>query len=70
MLIEKTTRHSLRFNLHNAEERESYDRWLNDPSVKILDKKHEKIKQSEFHEDFSTTTEELWVYLEVERCSL
>lgn len=69
-LIEKTEKRVLRFNLHDAADRSDYEAWLNDPQVKVLDKRFEKMKESEFQEDFSTTSEEMWVYLEVEKCTL
>ena len=70
MLIEKTVRRIVRFDLNNNEELEAYNLLLKNPAVKIIDKEVLEQKESHFEKDFSETTTHHVAYLEVEECSL
>ena len=70
MLIEKTVRRIVRFDLNNADELAEYNLLLKNPAVKIIDKEVLEQKESRFEKDFSETTTHHVAYLEVEECSL
>jgi hypothetical protein len=70
MLIEKTERKILRFDLNDAEDLEAYNRLLKNPAVKVIDKQVLEEKESHFEKDFSETSTHHIAYLEIEECSL
>lgn len=70
MLIEKTERRIMRFDLNSAEDLESYNLLLKNPAVKIIDKQVLEEKESHFEQDFSETSTHHIAYLEIEECSL
>jgi uncharacterized membrane protein len=70
MLIEKTTRKILRFDLNSPEDLAEYNRLLANPAVKVIEKQVHEQKESHFEKDFSETSTHHVAYLEVEECSL
>lgn len=66
MFIEKVTRRLLRFDLNDPNDLREYNRYLGDPSVKIVDKQILQMSESHFEKDYSTTTTRHIAYLEVE----
>ena len=70
MFVEKTVRRLLRFDLNNASDLEEYNRYLQDPAVKVISKDVMQQTESHFEKDYSTTTTHHIAYLEVETCSL
>lgn len=70
MLIQKSKIQARVFNLNDHRENEEYNAVLNDPTVRILDKK--VIKHTEVEAEGRSRTEvtENHVYLEWETCSL
>lgn len=69
MFIEKTTRRVLRFDLNDEGQLADYNRWLQNPSVKVIDKEVLQQTESHFEKDYSTTTTHHIAYIEVEECS-
>jgi len=70
MLIEKTVRSIRRFDLNNASDLEEYNRLLQNPAVKIIDRQILEEKEAHFEKDFSETSTHHVAYLEIEECSL
>jgi len=70
MLIEKTERKILRFDLSEADDLAEYNRLLKNPAVKIIDRQILEEKDSHFEKDFSETSTHHIAYLEIEECSL
>ena len=70
MLVEKTERRLLRFDLNDPEELAEYNLILKNPAVKIIDKQVLEEKESHFEKDFSETSTHHIAYLEVEECGL
>lgn len=70
MFIEKSVRRLLRFDLNNPRELEDYNRYLQDPAVKIINKEIMQQTESHFEKDYSTTSTHHIAYLEIEECSL
>lgn len=68
MFIEKTTRRMLRFDLNDESQLASYNQWLQNPAVKIINKEIMQQTESHFEKDYSTTTTHHIAYLEVEEC--
>lgn len=69
MFIEKAVRRLLRFDLNNPQELNDYNRYLQDPSVRIIDKEVMQQTESHFEKDYSTTTTHHIAYLEIEECT-
>ena len=70
MLIERTKKQSRVFNLNDRDEEEAYNEIIDDPAVRILEKrmiKHTEVEQS--GRDRTETTEN-HILLEWETCSL
>ena len=70
MLIERTIRRIVRFDLSSAEDLAEYNLLLKNPAVKIIDKQVMEEKDSHFEKDFSETSTHHIAYLEIEECGL
>ena len=70
MLIEKTERRLVRFDLNSFEDLERYNALLRNPAVKIIHKDVMEEKETHFEQDFSESKTHHIAYLEVEECSL
>lgn len=69
MFVEKTIRKLLRFDLNNPQELDDYNRYLQNPAIKIISKDVMTQTESHFEKDYSTTTTHHIAYLEVEECT-
>jgi hypothetical protein len=70
MFITRTKKHVNTFYLDDAEDRQEFDRLLNDPSIMILDKKFQTQSESTFEGESKTVIERPFVRVEYEECSL
>lgn len=70
MLIEKTERRIVRFDLSNTEDLADYNKLLKNPAIKIISEKILEEKDSHFEKDFSETSTHHIAYLEIEECGL
>lgn len=70
MFFEKTSRKVMTFNLNDTEELAAYNRVLQDPGVKVIDKQLVPQEESHFEKDFSEKRTNHVVILEIEECSL
>jgi len=70
MLIEKTERRIVRFDLSSAEDLENYNKLLRNPAIKVISEKVLEEKDSHFEKDFSETSTHHIAYLEIEECGL
>jgi hypothetical protein len=70
MLLLKSEKKFLHFNLHDSEDVDAYNKILSNPAIKIIEKRFEKQETSQFNEDYNTKESSSHVYLEVEECRL
>lgn len=70
MYVARTKREHITLILDNQADVETYNEILNDPSVKIIERKIVKKSESSFEEDMQVEIEQTILYLEIERCSL
>jgi hypothetical protein len=70
MLIEKTERKIVRFDLNSPEDLERYNELLKNLGTKIIDRTILEQKESHFEKDFSETSTHHVAYLEIEVCSI
>ena len=69
MFVERTSRKLLRFDLNNPADLEEYNKHLQNPSVRIINKDVMQQTESHFEKDYSTTSTHHIAYLEVEECT-
>lgn len=70
MFITRTEKKIATFNLNNTQEVTQFEELLNDPSINILSRKYEKLTETTYEGDMSTSVEVPYVRLEYEVCSL
>lgn len=70
MFIETTTKKLLRFNLNDPEDLREYNRVIQNPKIKVVDKQILQQSESHFEKDYSTTTTHHIAYLEIEETDL
>lgn len=69
MFIEKTVRKIVRFNLDDNADLESYNRLLQNPGARIINKDVYPQKVGHFEKDYSTEETHHIAFLEIEECS-
>lgn len=70
-LIPKTKRHSYSLNLDEEEDHRTYEEILNNPAMRIIDKRYEKQTVKTFDRDMGGNEESHYqLYLVVEECTL
>lgn len=70
MFLELSTKKLLRFNLNDPNDLREYNRVLQDPTTKVIDKQILQQTESHFEKDYSTTTTNHIAYLEVEETGI
>jgi hypothetical protein len=70
MLIEKTERRIMRFDLNDTADLERYNQLLKNPAIKIIDRQILEEKSGHFEKDFSESETHHVAYLEIEECGL
>lgn len=70
MLIEKAHKESRKFNLDDPDDVQAYNMIIDNPAVRILEKKYIQHTESESEGRSRTETKEVHMYVEWETCSL
>lgn len=70
MFIEKASRGMAVFDLNDSDDVKAYNDLLNDPAIKILDKKYGKTESTTQDGEYNSTEKNDMLYVEYEECDL